>query len=307
MISRWVALPGLLLAATHALCADPPPAAPTMASVLADAAADDWRRPDPASTLYLELASGRVVIELAPEFAPRHVDNIRKLVRAGFFDGSAVLRSQENYVVQWGDPNADDPQRARPLGEAERSLPPEFSIRFDPAAPFTRLPDGDVYAPEVGFQHGFPVARDPAADSAWLAHCYAAVGVSRGNTAASGNGSGLYVVIGHSPRHLDRNITLVGRVLQGMERLTTLPRGSGPLGFYTDPAQHVPIRRIRLAADVGETERTPLEVLRTDTPTFVRLIEARRTRREEWFLHPTGRIELCNVPVPVRLVAPDPQ
>jgi peptidylprolyl isomerase len=91
-----------------------------------------------------------------------------------------------------------------------------------------------------------------------------------------------------------------------MELLSTLPRGTGPLGFYTDPAQHVPIRSIRVAADVSEAERTALELLRTDTPTFARLIEARRHRREEWFLDPVGRIELCNVPLPVRPVAPPP-
>jgi peptidylprolyl isomerase len=301
-----LALPCLLLTSSIALAEDPPPP-PTMASVLAETRDADWRRPDPANTVYLELASGRVVIELAPEFAPRHVDNIRRLVRAGYFDGSAVLRSQENYVVQWGDPQADDAERARPLGEAERSLPPEFSVVLDPAAAFTRLPDGDVYAPEVGFQSGFPLARDPGAGSAWMAHCYGAVGVSRGNTADSGNGSGLYVVIGHSPRHLDRNITLVGRVLRGMELLTTLPRGGGPLGFYERPEQHVPISRIRLAADLPEAERSTLEVMRTDTPNFARLIEARRTRREDWFLHPTGRIELCNVPVPVRDAIQRPQ
>jgi peptidylprolyl isomerase len=294
------------IALAAALAASPAAAnnTPTTADVLAQTQADDWRRPDPENLLYLDLAAGRIIIELNPTFAPRHAANIRTLVREGYFDGLAVLRAQDNYVVQWGDPHAADPQRARAFGSAERNLAPEFSASLGLEQPFTRLPDGDVYAPEVGFLHGFAVARDPAHLEAWLAHCYGAVGVGRGNSADSGDGSGLYVVIGHAPRHLDRNITVVGRVLQGIEHLSSLPRGAGPLGFHTEPRHNVPIERIRLAADVEATGQSPIEVMRTDTIAFVRLIESRRHRREEWFLHPTGRVELCNVPIPVRHAAP---
>lgn len=116
----------------------------------------------------------------------------------------------------------------------------------------------------------------------------------------SGSGSELYVVIGHAPRHLDRNVTLAGRVLRGMERLSTLPRGTGALGFYEKAEQRVPMVSIRVAADLPKAERPQLEVLRTNTTTFAEFVEARRSRREDWFLDPVGRIELCNVPIPVR-------
>lgn len=292
-----------LHAAAPAEEADPPPA-PTMAEVL-DASTDaDWRVPDPRHTLYVELATGRVVIELAPAFAPRHVANIEALVRERYFDGLAILRSQDNYVVQWGDPQAEDAAARRGFGKAADALAGEFD-RAAAGLPFVPLPDGDVYAPQVGYSEGFPAARDPERGRAWLAHCYGMVGAGRGDTADSGSGAELYVVIGHSPRHLDRNVTLVGRVLQGIELLSTLPRGTGPLGFYEHAAQQVPIRSIRLAADLPEAQRSPLQVLRTDTATFRKLVEARRTRRESWFLQPTGRIELCNVPVPVRAPARD--
>ena len=275
-----------------------PPVGPTLSQVLAESTPTDWRQPEPQNTLYLNLPGGRVVIELAPDFAPQHADNIRTLVREGYFNGLKVLRSQDNYVVQWGDPDAADPALARPMGSAKASLAAEFD-RPAEGLPFTRLADGDVYAPEVGFSNGFPAARDPGTGRAWLAHCYGALGVSRGNTADSGSGAGLYVVIGHAPRHLDRNITLAGRVLAGIEHLSTLPRGSGPLGFYADPAQHVEIA-MTLAADLPEAERVALEVFRTDTPAFGQLMEARRNRREDWFLDPVGHVELCNVPIPVR-------
>ncbi len=272
-----------------------PPAARTMADVLAAAGPSDWRPLDPAHTLYLELGAGRVVIELAPRFAPEHAANILRLARQGYYDGLAIVRSLDNFVVQWGDPDAK-----RPLGAARATLPPEFTVSLDKGLPFTPLPDADGYAPEVGFSEGFPAARDAGAGQAWLAHCYAMVGAGRDNEEESGNGAELYVVIGHAPRQLDRNITLVGRVVQGMERLATLPRGAGPQGFYEQPSQHVPIRRVRVAADVPEAERSRLELLRTDTATFDALVEARRNRHDDWYKRPAGYIDLCNVPLPVR-------
>jgi peptidylprolyl isomerase len=282
-------------AGAEAVAPAQPPAGRTVADVLAAAGSGDWRPLDPDHTLYLELESGRIVIELAPRFAPAHAANIVRLARQGYYDGLAILRSQDNFVVQWGDPGA-----GRSLGDARESLPPEFTVPLDARLPFTLLPDPDGYAPEVGFSGGFPAARDPKLGQAWLAHCYAMVGAGRDNAVDSGTGAELYVVIGHAPRQLDRNIALVGRVVQGMERLATLPRGSGPLGFYEQPAQHVPIRRVRVAADVPHAERARLEVLRTDTATFDALVEARRNRRDEWYKVPAGYVDLCNVPIPVR-------
>ena len=289
-----------LLAFAFAL--EPPAApakAPTMAEVLEAAKPSDWRALDPERTLYLELAGGRVVIELAPAFAPKHVANVTALAREKYYDALAILRVQENYVVQWGDPNADDEAKRRAMKSGKAALAPEF-VRSAGGLAFTRLPDVDGYAPEVGHVDGFPAARDPKRNEAWLAHCYGMVGAGRGNTADSGSGAELYVVSGHAPRHLDRNITLVGRVVQGMEHLTTLPRGTGPLGFYEKPEQYVAIRSIRVAADVPAAQRSSLEVLRTDTPTWQALVESRRNRPDEWFLVKAGHVELCNVPIPVR-------
>jgi peptidylprolyl isomerase len=110
----------------------------------------------------------------------------------------------------------------------------------------------------------------------------------------------MYAVIGNPPRQLDRNVTLVGRVLKGVELLSTLPRGSGEMGFYVGSEPPVPIASVRIAADVPAVERTPLEVLRTDSATFRTMLEQRRNRREAWFKFNPGHIELCNVPLPVR-------
>jgi peptidylprolyl isomerase len=281
--------------------ADAPKAKPlTMADILAASQPGDWRPLDPENTLYLDLTNGRVVIELAPRFAPNHVANVKALVREHYFDGLVIMRAQDNYVVQWGDPDGEKPELARKIQTAKRTLPAEFDRVLDPKIPFTKLPDGDVYAPEVGFSEGFPVARDPVTQKMWLTHCYGMVGAGRDTPPDSGGGTELYVVIGQAPRHLDRNVTLLGRVVQGMELLSAMPRGPAPMGFYDKPAQRVPIKSIRVAVDVPAAERTALEVMRTDTPTFQKLIEARRNRRDEWYRLPAGKIELANVPIPVR-------
>jgi peptidylprolyl isomerase len=268
--------------------------AKTMQEVLAASSPEDWRALDPRKTLYMELDTGRVVIELAPEFAPRHVENIRALVEGKYFDGLAITRVQDNFVVQWSDVEGN-----KPLGEARKTLAPEFT-RSALGLSFTELPDPDAYAPQAGFVNGFPAAREASDGEAWLVHCYGMLGVGRDNAADSGGGTELYVVIGQAPRQLDRNITLVGRVVQGMELLSSLPRGSGAMGFYEKPERAVPIHRIRIAADVPAAERIALEILRTDTEAFEDLVEARRNRRDEWYKVPAGRIDVCNVPLPIR-------
>ena len=269
----------------------------TMADVLDASKPSDWRTLDPENTLYMELAGGRVVIELAPQFAPRHVENVRKLVRGKYFDGLTIVRSQDNFVVQWADPA--DAAHKKPLGDARKTLEPEFER---PAAglKFIALPDPDTYAPQTGFVAGFPAARDKADGTAWPVHCYAMVGAGRDNAVDTGPGTEIYVVSGHSPRQLDRNVALFGRVVWGMELLAIMPRGPAPMGFYDKPEMRVPIREIRVAADVPAEQRTKLELLRTDTQTFTDLIEARRNRQDEWYKYQANRIDVCNVPMPVR-------
>jgi peptidylprolyl isomerase len=267
--------------------------------VLAASQPGDWRALDPENTLYLELPAGRVVIELAPAYAPANVDAIRKLVRDKYFDASFVLRAQDNYVVQWGRPEEDE--RAKAMAKVK--VKPEFSRAIDARLAFTRLGYPDTYAPEVGFSDGFPVARDRMKKEAWLVHCYGSVGVGRDNDPDSGNGSELYAVIGQSPRGLDRNITLVGRVVQGIELFSVMPRGKATMGFYRIPEERIPIISARLAADVPMAQRANLEALRTESATFGKWVESRANRREPWFKETVGRIGVCNVPLPVREIS----
>jgi peptidylprolyl isomerase len=275
-----------------------PPAKPTVSDLIKASKPSDWRPLDPDNTLYMEIPSGRVVIEMAPTFAPNHVQNIKALVREHYFDGLAIIRSQDNWVVQWGDP--DEEKNPKPVKNAKARLKAEFTVPIKNDKQFTRLPDHDGYAPQVGHSNGFPVGHDPKKGEAWLAHCYGMVGVGRDNDADSGGGTSLYAVIGQAPRHLDRNITVVGRVISGMPMLSVLPRGTGPMGFYDKPEQNVPIKAIRVAADVPEAERSKIEVMRTDAPVYQKVIEAQRNRGGPWTKVPAGYIDLCNAPIPVR-------
>ncbi|TWI64260.1 peptidylprolyl isomerase [Pseudoduganella lurida] len=287
----------LSIALTLPLAAKELPPRPSVADVVKAAPDSAWRPLDPQNTLYLEIPAGRVVIELAPVFAPNHAANIRALVRDGYFDGLAILRAQDNYVVQWGDPDEDKP---RALKTAKAALPGEFTIPLRNDTAFTRLPDRDGYAPQVGHSNGFPSARDPKTGQAWLAHCYGMVGVGRDTGADSGNGGALYAVIGQAPRQLDRNITVVGRVVDGMPLLSVLPRGPGPMGFYDRAEQRVPVASVKLAADVPEVQRARWEVMRTDSASFKAVAEAQRNRGGPWTKVAAGHVDLCNVPIPVR-------
>jgi peptidylprolyl isomerase len=266
----------------------------TPASMLASAPASAWRALEPDDTLYVNLPQGRVVIELAPQFAPRYVANIRKLVRQGFFDGAPIFRVQDDAVVEWGDPTG-----RKSVGTARRMVAAEFE-RPSRDLPFTALPDPDTYAPQVGFSDDFPAARDPAFGRAWLTNCYGMVGAARGNNVDSGGGTALYAVIGGPQRQWDRNTTVVGRVVEGMPLLSTLPRGNGPLGVILNRHNWVRIESVQIAADLPPAKRTPLEVLRTDTPTFTQYVEALRNRRGPWFKVPAGRVSVCAIPIPVR-------
>lgn len=267
------------------------------AEVIAHSAPSDWRAIDPENLLVMDLAEGRVVIELAPEFAPVHVANLRRFARAGWWNQATIYRVQDNYVAQWGN------------GDAEVALPegvvaapaPEYER---PTAGLAIRPLGfpDSYAPIVGHMNGWPVGYDPRRRMAWLTHCYASVGVGRDLAPSTGTGGELYAVIGHSPRPLDRNIANVGRVIEGIALLSARPRGTGALGFYQTDHDEVPIpiRSVRLAADMPAAEQPQFEVMRTDTETFNLYVRGRANRGGQFFQVPMGGVDVCNVNVPVR-------
>ena len=267
------------------------PATPTDA--VAQAPATAWRDIRADELLVIELQSGKqAVIQLAPRFAPVHVANIQALARADYWAGSAIYRVQDNYVSQWGNNESE-----KPLPDAVVAAPPAEYVAPAAGAAVRPFRFADPYAPQVGHLDGWPVAVYP--DGISLTHCYAMVGVGRGLT-DTGMGGELYAVIGHGPRHLDRNIAIVGRVIEGMEHLSSLPRGTGPLGFYEDRKQDVPIARILLASQVEASARPAFQYMETASDSFASYVRLRANRKDDFFQRPAGGVDICNAPVPVR-------
>jgi peptidylprolyl isomerase len=155
----------------------------------------------------------------------------------------------------------------------------------------------DAYREVTDAWRGWPIATD-GERTLWPVHCYGMVGVGRDLSPNTGSGAELYVVIGHAPRHLDRNIALVGRVIEGIEHLSSLPRGTGSLGFYETPEERTGITAIRPGPEVAGLPA--YEYLSTESKTFARYAEARANRRDAFFIRPAGGADICNIPVPVR-------
>jgi peptidylprolyl isomerase len=285
-------LPALLPANAAAPMADHAPAAP--GAILAAAPQSAWRAIPDDELLVFELdGDRRVVMQLAPAFAPAHVANIRALAHGHWFDDTAITRVQDNYVVQWGGASAD-----KPLPSAVSARPPEEYDREAKGVSFRPLGYRDTYARETGMADGWPAARQDG--RVWLTHCYGMVGAGRDVPPDTGSGAELYAVIGHSPRHLDRNLALVGRIVQGMDLLAALPRGGDAMGSYA-PGQYVTIRRARLASDLPLPARPKIDVLDSDSATYARWLKSRADRPESFFVRPAGAIDICNAQVPIRV------
>ena len=276
-----------------------PPAVPagaTPTSILAASKPGEWVSIPADELMAIDLKSGaRVVVQLAPQFAPVHVANIQRLARAGYWSGAAIYRVQDNYVAQWGNNETDKPLPAgvvaRPPAEYERPLA---------GLAVTPLGSPDSYAPSAGYALGWPIAYDSKAGTANLVHCYASVGVGRGLSPDTGLGGELYAAIGHSPRHLDRVIAVIGRVVSGIEHLSSLPRGTEALGFYKERTSDVPIASVKLASDLPEAGRPRFQYLDEKSRSFAAWLHVKKNRRDDFYIRPAGGVDLCNAPVPVR-------
>ena len=264
--------------------------------IIAGAPASAWKAIPADDLMVIDLANGgRVVIQLAPAFAPVHVANIKALARGRYWDQASIYRVQDNYVAQWGLNDSDKPW---PAGVTPK--PPAEYTRALTGLKITPLGSPDAYAPSAGFADGWPVAYNSKAGWADLTHCYGIVGVGRNLSPDTGTGGELYAVIGNAPRQLDRVIAIVGRVVDGIDRLSTLPRGTEALGFYKDKAQYAPIASIRIASDMPEAGRPAYAAMDTGSATFAQYLKVRANRHDDFYIRPAGGVDLCNVQVPVR-------
>ncbi|GAA4643084.1 peptidylprolyl isomerase [Pontixanthobacter gangjinensis] len=321
-----------------------PEGPPSPGQIVAGAPASEWVSITAEDLLVMTLApdaegnARQVVIQLMPApFSQGWVSNIRTFARAEWYDNISVNRVQDNYVVQWGDPNYDNPEatgetKVLPEGlkvmeeeeytsslfewqdrnaerDAERQSRKATEAVLQPVEtePYPAWHSRDAYAPRVDFYSGWPAATSGYSWNQvwWPVHCYGMIGVGRNYSPDTGSGAELYTVIGHAPRHLDRNIALVGRIIEGMEHLSSLPRGKGELGFYREDEfdKRTPILSVRVASDLPAENRPAFEYLSTEGETFAKYADARANRRDPFFIAPAGGADICNIPVPVRRVS----
>lgn len=281
-----------------------------LSSASASETPTDWRSVEPQNLVLIDTMYGQTAVELAPEFAPIHAARLRELIRAHFYDGLAFYRVIDGFVAQGGigegtASTKDHPVEAKSLGRWP-ALKAEFDRVSLPEPVFTPLGNADLFAPEVGFENGFPVARDPKDGREWLIHCPGTFAFARDDdpdTAATE----FYIVVGEAPRRLDRDLTAFGRVLSGMQYLQKLQRGDPDVdnGVISDLTKADKIVSMRIAVDMPAAERPAYTVMRTESRTFADSVELRRHPTSPfYFRKPPPVLDICNVPVPVKRLAP---
>ena len=269
---------------------------PSPADILAGSSAADWRQLDPENTLYIELESGRVVIALASQLAPAHVAQIKTLAREGFYDGLSFYRVIEGFVAQGGDA-----LESRDIGSAAEAMMAEFEEPLTSSIAFDAIDGADGYAAKVGFVDSLPAGVNAAGDTIWHLHCTGAFAFGRNNERDSAS-TEFYVTL-QPQRYLDRNLSVFGRVVDGMEHLQALRRVAPPQSADDDMGES--IIAMRVAADLPAEQRSALEILDSSTATFADYYASRRNRPEAFFHFRHNYMDICQFAVPVRPVASD--
>ncbi len=270
----------------------------------------DWRDVNPQDLVLIDTNYGQVAVELAPEFAPNHAARLRALIRAHFYDGLSFYRVIDGFVAQGGIGEGTASTKDHPVADADLSKWPPLKAEFDrvskPEPDFTPLRNADLMAPEVGFENGFSVARDPGEGREWLVQCPGTLAFARDNGPDTAT-TEFYIVIGQAPRRLDRDLTAFGRVLSGMQYLQKLERGDPDIdsGVIADVHKRDPIIRMRIAADIPAKDRPAYQVIRTESKTFSDALELRRHPTSPfYFRKPPPVLDICGVPVAVKRTTP---
>ncbi|WP_404340459.1 peptidylprolyl isomerase [Pseudoalteromonas mariniglutinosa] len=258
----------------------------TANDIISRADESSWRVVGNENILKISLPTGAAYIELNTQLAPKHSNNIKKLARSGFYQGLNIYRFVEEFVAQGGDLTGE-----KPVHHAQKQLPAEFyHTTLNPLA-ITELAGPDGYAEKTGFLNGFAVAQNTAQTRTWQVHCSGIFAMARDNDINTG-GTEFYVTLGGAQRYLDRNVTVFGRVLEGMEHFYRLRRHA------VAGEQFNPITDIQVLADISATDNSQFRVLKTNSNTFKQLIRARKNRTEPWFVARPNYIDVCAMPIP---------
>lgn len=257
--------------------------------------AQDFRSPDPANILVMDTSEGRIVIELAPHFAPKHVAQVKRLVADGFYNDKSFYRVIEGFVAQGGYEN-DELNKTPAL-----AIEADFSMQ---GVAYTAVQENDLFAPFTAFSQGFAMAMNADKSRGWLTHCPGVVALARGNEPDTGT-SDFYIVIGQAPRYLDRIMTVFGRVIDGMDVVQRIRRGkSSENGIIKERAQRTLIERVQLMASMAKAERPTLELERTHGEAFEKKLQSRKHRQHPFFFKkPPPVLDVCQIPLSTRPAA----
>jgi len=257
---------------------------------------EKWRKLDPSNTVLLTLPHGKVVIELAPQFSPKHVAQFSQLVKQGFYNDETFYRVIDGFVAQAGAKDGSDKDKQVPLLTMES----EWSI--DKKWSFTQVQSNDLFAKQTGFKEGFSLATN-GVDKAWLTHCPGTIAMARGNEADSASGH-FYFVIGQAPRYLDRIMTIFGRVVYGMQHIQAIQRTQAIEGEYAvDHRDFTKITSMQLMSDVPKAEQIHIEVENTESQHYAERIVKRKARENAFFYKkPPPVLDICQTPVLSRMV-----
>ena len=258
----------------------------------------EWREVPAENLLVIETTKGRVLVELAPDVAPQHVERVRTLTRQGFYDGITFPRVMAGFMAQTGDPLGTG------LGSSELpDVPAEFTFRRGTEQPFVEVTGSDTAfrrpaGGQVGIYGGLPISTQPDGQmfvtrdgrvdgSAWF--CPGVVGAARnGQSVDSANSQ--FFIMRAANFTLNGAYTVWGRVVDGMDAIMLLRSGDPNSGMVPE-AERDRMTRVRLASDIPAGERPAVRVLDPRSARFAQLVEERRTARG-------GSFSVCDLTLP---------
>ena len=261
-------------------------------------AQQEWRTPTTDNLVYLQLETGAVIIELAPFMAPTHVARFKKLVEEGFYDGLDFYRVIDGFVAQAGDLSEKKPSKNK------TPLTAEFSRHSPSTSDFMLVQSPDFIAPQTGYLHGFAAGSAPKEKQEWLLHCPGAVAFARDVDANSAS-TEFYIVIGQATRHLDRNMSTIGRVIFGMPAVQTLHRANinNGSGVIEDATKRGEILWAKLAKDVSPKNQLKIQIQEQSSDQVrQRLSSAKKLDNKFFHFKGNGNLDVCYYQLKSRLV-----
>ena len=256
-----------------------------------DAPADAWRTIDPENLLIVDLPAGPLQIEMRPDIAPKHIEQIKILVRRGFYDGLNFHRVIEGFVAQGGDPKGDGtggsdlPDVPAEFLHDTKDIPNFVPIGRDRQAARVGMIDGVLAAAEPESLRSFRADRRV---NIWGAHCPGVMSMARALDPNSAN-SQFFLVIGDARSSLDGRYTVWGWIVDGILSARRIERGE-------PPKRPTPIVRMRIAADIPASERKDVKVMKTDHPAFLQYV------KDMGYVDDTGFVkDLCDIKAPRKI------